>query len=152
MNADELTVCTYLKGFPGQFVSGKEVCRRAGGKRRAMNEPRWAIPVLKGLVEQRIVESDATGHFRFILKPQTKTAKKWVSPQVYRLLKASGRNFDEVFEIQTPLDSIPSLLGPKPKRRSRENIDNLTTKRPGADTSGQPDRFPSEKPSEGSGA
>ena len=110
MNADELTVCTYLKGFPGAFVSGKEVCRRADGKRRAAENPRWAIPVLQGLVEQRIVESDATGHFRLIQKESPKAGKKWVSPQVLSLLKASGKNFAGVFEIQEQLPDVQSCV------------------------------------------
>lgn len=124
MTADETAICNYLKGFPGMFVSGREICRRAAGKRRATEEPRWALPVLKGLVEQKIVESDATGHFRLIQVEQKKAAKRWVSPQVLRVLKASGKNFDGVFEIEVPLESVPSLrkAGQKiPRKDSREN-------------------------------
>jgi hypothetical protein len=123
MSGDEHAVCLYLKGYPGQFVSAKEICRRASGKRRAQDEPRWAIPVLKALVEQKIVESDATGHYRLILKQPEKKPKRWVSPQVLRILQGSGKNFDTVFEIADPEDNLEPSKRKRPKPTEEEAPD-----------------------------
>src|SRR5512136_283839 len=100
MDADEKDICMYLKGWSGQFVSGREIARRAGGKKRFRDQPDWAPPVLNRLVEKGIVESDSTGHYR--LKPVSKKtrAQRYLSPQVKRILEASGKNFYGVFEIE----------------------------------------------------
>jgi len=39
MEADQTEICQFLKSWPDQFVSGKEICRRAGGKWRFREEP-----------------------------------------------------------------------------------------------------------------
>lgn len=98
MDADERDVVTYLKGWRDQFVSYKEIARRAGGKHRYRYDPDWAVPVLARLVERRLVESDSTGHYRLPPVPK-KEQKKWLSPQVRKALEASGKNFDGVFEV-----------------------------------------------------
>jgi hypothetical protein len=97
MDADERDICNFLKSWPNQFVSGREICRRAGGKRRVQQEPNWAIPVLVRLVEKALVEDDSQGHYRLI--PKKPRQKKWVSPQIRKLLQQSGKDFGEVTEI-----------------------------------------------------
>lgn len=100
MDSDERQVVDYLKSWPGQFVSAREVARRAGGKRRFRDEPQWAYPVLTRLVEQDLVETDGLGHYR--LRRQNVEAKKrrrWLSPQMRRILERSGRDFGEVLDI-----------------------------------------------------
>jgi hypothetical protein len=99
MDADERDVCLYLKGFPGQFMSYKDISRRAGGKRRYRQEPEWATPVLAKLVEKAIIESDATGHYRLKTRAQDSKANRWVSPQIRSILEKSGKEFDGVFEV-----------------------------------------------------
>src|SRR5882724_10387736 len=42
MDADEQDICNYLKQWHKQFISGREICRRAGGKRRFRDDPYWA--------------------------------------------------------------------------------------------------------------
>ena len=98
MDADERDICLYLKGFPGQFLSHKEISRRAGGKRRYRNEPEWAAPVLSRLVEKGTLESDSTGHYRLKLRPKDKPVR-WVSPQIRKILEKSGKEFDGVYEV-----------------------------------------------------
>jgi hypothetical protein len=66
--ADEQDVMNYMKSFPGLYVSGKEVCRRAGGKRRFRENQRWAIPILISLHVRGFVEVDEFGHFRLLKK------------------------------------------------------------------------------------
>ncbi len=99
MDADERDICLYLKGWPGQFVSVREITRRAGGKRRSREDPNWAMPILSRLVEKGLLESDSTGHYR--LKPRLKKEKKqrWVSPHIQKILEKSGKQFDQTFEI-----------------------------------------------------
>ncbi len=100
MDADERDICIYLKGLPGQFISGREIARRAAGKKRFREQSDWATPVLSRLVEKGIIDSDATGHYR--LKPVEKKPKnyRYLSPQVKKILQASGKNFEGVFEIE----------------------------------------------------
>lgn len=102
MNADERDICSYLKSWPGQFVHGRDIARRAGGKRRFREDPEWAAPALVRLVEQGILESDSTGHYRFRVKKQK--SRKWVSPQIKQILEKSSKDFNQVLEIDDPED------------------------------------------------
>jgi hypothetical protein len=97
MDSDEREICTYLKGWRGQFVGLAEILRRAAGKRRYGEDPNWAVPVLNRLVEKAVIESDATGHYR--LNPPSKQEKKkrWLAPHIRKALEASGQ-FEQVFE------------------------------------------------------
>lgn len=106
MDADERDICLYLKGFPGQFVSFKEVSRRAGGKRRYRVEPEWATTVLARLVEKGIIESDSTGHYRLKAKPrrEKRSQSKWVSPEIRKILERSGKDFQGVFDVDEDHD------------------------------------------------
>jgi len=80
MDEDEREICAYLKTWAGQFVSGREIARRAGGKWRFQDNPNWATPILLRLVERDILESDSLGCYR--LRPRLrKKMKKWMSPQ-----------------------------------------------------------------------
>jgi hypothetical protein len=97
MTADERDICNYLKSWPGQFVYGRDIARRAGGKRRFRDDPEWATLVLARLVEQHIIESDSTGHYRLPHKKQK--PKKWVAPQIKEILDKSSKDFSQVFEL-----------------------------------------------------
>ena len=105
MDADERDICIYLKGFRGQFVSLAQITRRAGGKKRYRDDPYWAAPVLSRLVEKKIVEADSTGHYR-LKPPPTDKRKKWMSPQVRRILERSGK-FNTVLDKEAA-DDLPS--------------------------------------------
>lgn len=97
MDLEEKEICTYLKALRGQFVSGKEIARRAGGKKRYAKDPNWAVPFLVHLVEKKIIESDATGHYRLLTRDDDKkNKKKWVSPHVKSILEKSGKDFTHV--------------------------------------------------------
>ena len=43
MDADQNAICTFLKTWPGQFVSRREICRRAGGKWRFREDENWML-------------------------------------------------------------------------------------------------------------
>ena len=96
METEEREICTYLKSLPGQFISGREIARRAGGKARYRKKPEWAAPFLAQLVTKKVLESDATGHYRLVIKEDRKDKKKWVSPQMQRILEKSGKDFTHV--------------------------------------------------------
>jgi DNA-binding PadR family transcriptional regulator len=104
MDADERDICNYLKTWPGQFVSGREISRRAGGKRRYREEPAWSTPVLSRLVEKGLVESDSTGHYRLRREEKKERKKKWVSPHIRKILEKSGKNYDAI-TLDAPEDS-----------------------------------------------
>jgi hypothetical protein len=97
MEQEEKEICAYLKSLPGQFISGREICRRAGGKWRHREDPKWALPFLAHLVEKKVIESDSTGHYRLIIKQNKKNPKgKWLSPQMRRILESSGKDFTHI--------------------------------------------------------
>ena len=105
MDADEKEVCNYLKSWSGQFVSGREIARRAAGKWRFREEPNWAAPVLLRLVEKGILESDASAYYRLLpTDKKKKKPKKWVSPQIKAILDQSGKDFSEVFRVEEQED------------------------------------------------
>jgi hypothetical protein len=96
MQSDEEDIKLYLKSYPGQFISAREIARWAGGKVRYRNDPSWAAAVLTLMVEKGVVESDSTGHFRLVTKKQNKRDKKWVSPQMRKILEESGKDFTHI--------------------------------------------------------
>jgi hypothetical protein len=106
MDADERSICLYLKACPGQFVSSAEISRRASTRRRSREEPTWAAPVLGRLVEKGLIEADTTGHYRLIKRERKQEERKWLSPQVRKILRESGRKFNVLFEIDEDEDDL----------------------------------------------
>jgi hypothetical protein len=103
MDAEERDICDFLKSWQGQFVSNREIARRAGGKWRFRDDPNWATPVLGRLVEKGDVESDASGHFRLVTKERKDKKKKWwLSPQMKKILEESGKEFEGTVEADKP--------------------------------------------------
>jgi hypothetical protein len=97
MTAEEKEICSYLKSMPGQFVSARDIARRAGGKWRFRENPQWADAPLERLLDTKIIETDSTHHYRLIVKSEKKN-KKWISPQLQRILEKSGKDFTHVIE------------------------------------------------------
>lgn len=96
MDSDEREICIYLRSCPGQFVSGREIARRAAGKRRYKADPNWAAQVLTRLVEKGVIDDDRAGHYRLRPKEKRLKPRKWVSPQLRRILEQSGKDFTEI--------------------------------------------------------
>jgi hypothetical protein len=63
---DEQAVLKYLATAPKSFFSLGEICRKAGGKGKWEESPRWAITTLARLVVQKLVEQDPAGHYRLM--------------------------------------------------------------------------------------
>jgi hypothetical protein len=101
MDADQKEIADFLKSYPGQYVSAKEICKRAGGKWRFREDEKWALPVLQRMVEQKLVEADTTGHFRLAPDNKKKDQKKWwASPDMKKILEESGKQFDNVLDVE----------------------------------------------------
>ena len=98
MDADEREIYYYLKGRRREFVPIRELSRRTGGKRRWRRSPEWARPVVERMTERGILEgADAAGGYRLKPKPKAeKAGKRWISPELAELLKASGKVFDNL--------------------------------------------------------
>ena len=93
MEADEQKVEGYLKSLPGQFISGREIARRAGGKEQYRENPDWARPVLRQLMEKHVIETDSMGHYRLFGAKVRGDGQRWISPQMRKILEKSGRKF-----------------------------------------------------------
>jgi hypothetical protein len=96
MTQEEREICTYLKSFPGQFVSARDIARRAGGKWRYREDTHWCTPFIAQLLEKRLIETDSAHGYRFIAKEQKKP-RHWLSPQMKKILEDNG-NFTHVIE------------------------------------------------------
>jgi len=93
MDADEREVFNYLQTFGEQWVSAKEVCRRAGGKRRFNEDNDWAKPVLHRMKERHVLEGDEMARYR-IKPPKEDPKEQWMSPDIEKILRESGVNVD----------------------------------------------------------
>jgi hypothetical protein len=94
MDANEREIFEYLKTFGEGWVSAKEICRRAGGKRRFNEDNDWAKPILVRMKEQQVLDSDEFGRYR--IKPAPKHGRKdrWISPDIEKILRESGVKVD----------------------------------------------------------
>jgi len=102
MDADEREIYYFLKSWTHDFVSSREICRRAGGKRRYRNEPDWAKSPLVRMAERGILEANPAGHYRLKPPPANwdKRKRRWASPHIANILKGSGRDFsDAIIEV-----------------------------------------------------
>ena len=99
MDADERDIYQFLKSYGSEYIAAREICRRAGGRKRYNDEPEWAKPVLLRMEERGILESNSTGHYR--VKPVKKNKgkdKRWVSPDIAKILKESGVEVENAAE------------------------------------------------------
>lgn len=94
MDADEREIFDYLKTWGEEWVNAKEICRRAGGKKRYAENNNWAKPILHRMKEQNILEGDELGRYR--IKPQPKKGHKgrWIAPDIEKILRESGVQVD----------------------------------------------------------
>lgn len=92
MDTDEREIVEYLKTFGEDWVAAKEICRRAGGRKRFNEDNNWARPILQHLKERNILEGDELGRYR--IKPLPKHKGKWMSPDIEKILRESGVKAD----------------------------------------------------------
>lgn len=120
MDADENEICQFLKSWPGQFVSGKTICRRAGGKWRFREDENWAGPILRRMLDSSLVEADETGHYRLNQPESSEKSnrkKLWVSPAIKAILRQSGGDFG-VIDLDKEVDPDDLMANAEPSSRS----------------------------------
>jgi hypothetical protein len=90
MDSEEREIFYFLKTWGNEFVSAKEVARRASGKKKFNDNPEWAKPLLVRMAERGVLEGNALGQYR--IKPVAKKGrdKRWVSPDIAKILQQSG--------------------------------------------------------------
>ncbi len=107
MTTDEKEIVDYLKTWRGNFVSAREIARKAGSKERYTYDRGWAIPILINLTRNGIIETDYLGHYRLKpITPKKKRKRTFVSPQFLKILKSCGRSFDSVSSSEEAEDEI----------------------------------------------
>jgi hypothetical protein len=89
MDADEREIVDYLGTYGEQWVNSKEICRRAGGKRRFNEDNHWAIPVLQRLKDRQIVEADMLARYR-LKPPPDHDRDHSISPETQKILEEGG--------------------------------------------------------------
>src|SRR5579862_8258233 len=89
MDIDEREIFLFLKTYGSDFVAAREICRRAGGKKRYHEDHEWAKPILARMVERAILESNSEGQYRVKPTPKKKGGR-WISPDIAKILKESG--------------------------------------------------------------
>jgi len=116
LDADERDICIYLESCPGQTVSGIEIGKRAGGKKRYREEPNWAVQPLVRLVEQERIETDANNHYR--LKPMAKAVSPEARPRTNILFVDDDQDWRDVvaatlrdggYEVLTAKDATEAI-------------------------------------------
>jgi hypothetical protein len=101
MDTEEREIFYFLKTWGEEFVSAKEIARRASGKKKFYQNPEWAKPLLMRMQERGVLESDTTGRYR--VKPVVKKSKdkRWVSPDIAKILQENGVPVEGVSETGT---------------------------------------------------
>lgn len=110
MDADEREIYNFLKSWGREFIAAREIGRRAGGKHRFRQSPEWAKPVLTRMAERGIIEGDNAGHFRLKPPPARHANRRWVSPQLAKVLQQSGKDFSASVRLEDDLDSYYDSL------------------------------------------
>ena len=90
MDSEEREIFYFLKTWGDEFVSVKEVARRAGGKQKYFKNPEWAKPLLVRMAERGVLESDTLGRFRIKPVPKKNKVKRWISPDIAKILSENG--------------------------------------------------------------
>ena len=104
MSSDERDIFNYLQTWGGEFISPKEICRRAGSKRRYYEDPNWAMPLLQMMADRGILERDLPGRYRIKPKPKKKHDGRWISPDIEKTLKENGIEVESQTSEETELE------------------------------------------------
>jgi hypothetical protein len=96
MDVDEREIFLFLKTYGTDFVALREICRRAGGRKRYHEDHEWARPTLQRMVERAILETNSEGQYRVKPVPRKKKGNRWVSPDIAKILQESGVEAESV--------------------------------------------------------
>jgi hypothetical protein len=93
MDVDEREIFNFLKTYGIDFVAAREICRRAGGKKRYHEDHEWAKPILLRMVERSILETNSEGQYR-VKQEKKHKGSRWVSPDIAKILQENGMEVD----------------------------------------------------------
>ncbi|HXR04726.1 MAG TPA: hypothetical protein VN836_08475 [Verrucomicrobiae bacterium] len=99
MDGDEREIFQFLKSRGEDYVNAVEIARRASGKKRFHNDPEWARPILVRMTERGILQSDALGRYRVKPVGRKGKEKRWVSPDIAKILQESGVEVESANEL-----------------------------------------------------
>jgi hypothetical protein len=89
-----------VKSRRPKAVPARDINRHVN-KRKFRYNPDWAKPALLRMVERGILEADAEGSYRLKpIPPKETKGKRWASPEIAELLKASGKGFDNLITAE----------------------------------------------------
>lgn len=109
MDIEEREIFLFLKTYGSTHVAVREICRRAGGRRRYDEDHEWARPILARMIERGILETNAEGQYR--VKPVKKKKEgKWISPDIAKILKESGLEVESAGGPDTDSDDFYEQL------------------------------------------
>lgn len=100
MDADEREIFLFLKTWGTEFVSYREIARRAGGKRRFHKDPDWAKSLLGRMVERGILEHDSSARYRIKAVAVKNKKTRWVSPEIAKILTARGVKVENAGSVE----------------------------------------------------
>ena len=101
MDSEEHEIFYFLKTWGEEFVSAKEIARRASGKQKFYKNPEWARPLLMRMQERGVLESDTQGRYRIKPLPKKNKKMRWVSPDIAKILSESGVQVEGGGEVGT---------------------------------------------------
>ena len=92
MDSAEQDICNYLRTWPAEFLSAREIARRAGGKWRFREDPNWAQPILLQMAEKGILEKDENGHYGM----SHESASDWIASKLQAIFppNKSGTTYE----------------------------------------------------------
>jgi hypothetical protein len=99
MDTDEREIFQFLKAWGADFTSATEIARRAASKKKFYEDPNWAKPVLMRMEERGILQSDVMGRFRIKPVPRKDKNKRWVAPDIAKILQESGVEVDDANDV-----------------------------------------------------
>jgi hypothetical protein len=119
MTGDEKAILEYLKNWPDLFISPKEIARKVGGKQRFEEDRFWPVAILQEMTQKGWLEADYVGHYRVrpVETDKSEKKKRHVSPQILKILKGSGKNFGDLFDVEE--GEKPSSPGLRPAQGKR---------------------------------
>lgn len=101
MDSDEREIFHFLKTWGVEYVSYREIARRAGGKKKYHENPEWAKPLLMRMQERGVLESDTVGRYRVKPVAAKNKATRWVSPDIAKILEEQGLKVEGAAESGT---------------------------------------------------
>jgi len=100
MDSVEREIYHYLKSRRPKSVPARDINRHVG-RRKFRYNPDWAKPALVRMVDRGILETDAEGFYRVKpIPPKDVQGKRWASPAIAEILKASGKEFNNVITAE----------------------------------------------------